>query len=423
MNRTYRILPIYTSDVSGVCSALYELGALTVMHDPSGCNSTYNTHDEIRWYEKDSLIFISGLTERDAVMGNDEKFYRDVLEAAQDFRPRFIAITNSPIPYLMSTDFKAISSRLERETGIPSFYVPANGMHDYICGASEAFRKVTLRLTDEKYRRSSSNSPLRVNVLGLTPLDFAAGAGSILQLLKNAGFDVISSWAMDTEPESIARAGEADVNLVVSSCGLSAAKVLKERFGTPYVAGAPTGALREKILRDLERAAKHGKDIISYMEDPAGETFFEDVPAANASPAARTFSGELILIGEPVTMGSLGFALRTATGRPSRLICPLEIHEGLLRKEDIAVWGEEETEKTLAALSKDALADKTLADIMKSRAALEVIADPLYKLICPEGTIFHPLPHLALSGRIYLKDIPDLAGMDERQLRAMFVAD
>ena len=62
----------YTADVSGVCSALYELGGMTIMHDPSGCNSTYNTHDEIRWYDQDSLIYISGLTEIDAIMGNDE---------------------------------------------------------------------------------------------------------------------------------------------------------------------------------------------------------------------------------------------------------------------------------------------------------------------------------------------------------------
>ena len=71
MRQAYRIIPIYTADVSGVCSALYELGGMTVMHDPSGCNSTYNTHDEIRWYEEDSLIFISGLTEIDAIMGNE----------------------------------------------------------------------------------------------------------------------------------------------------------------------------------------------------------------------------------------------------------------------------------------------------------------------------------------------------------------
>ena len=84
MKQAYRIIPIYTADVSGVCSALYELGGMTVMHDPSGCNSTYNTHDEIRWYDEDSLIFISGLTEIDAIMGNDEKFIHDIEEAASE---------------------------------------------------------------------------------------------------------------------------------------------------------------------------------------------------------------------------------------------------------------------------------------------------------------------------------------------------
>ena len=71
-------LSTYTADVSGVCSALYELGGMVVIHDPSGCNSTYNTHDEIRWYEQDSMIYISGLTEIDAVMGNDEKMICDI---------------------------------------------------------------------------------------------------------------------------------------------------------------------------------------------------------------------------------------------------------------------------------------------------------------------------------------------------------
>ena len=84
MRQAYRIIPIYTADVSGVCSALYELGGMTVMHDPSGCNSTYNTHDEIRWYDQDSLIFISGLTDIDAIMGNDEKFLQDIEEAAKE---------------------------------------------------------------------------------------------------------------------------------------------------------------------------------------------------------------------------------------------------------------------------------------------------------------------------------------------------
>ena len=131
MRQSYRIIPIYTSDVSGVCSALYELGGMVVMHDPSGCNSTYNTHDEIRWYDQDSLIFISGLTEIDAVMGNDEKFLSDIKEAAREFHPKFIALVSSPIPFMNGTDFPALQ-RMVFLFQFPALSpVPENRFHSY----------------------------------------------------------------------------------------------------------------------------------------------------------------------------------------------------------------------------------------------------------------------------------------------------
>ena len=34
-----KVISIYAADTSGVCSALYELGGMTVVHDASGCNS------------------------------------------------------------------------------------------------------------------------------------------------------------------------------------------------------------------------------------------------------------------------------------------------------------------------------------------------------------------------------------------------
>ena len=145
MRQSYRIIPVYTADVSGVCSALYELGGMVVMHDPSGCNSTYNTHDEIRWYEQDSLIYISGLTEIDAVMGNDAKFIRDIEETAKELHPKFIALAGSPIPFMNGTDFPALAQVIETETGIPAFAIPTNGMHDYTYGAGLAFAKIAER--------------------------------------------------------------------------------------------------------------------------------------------------------------------------------------------------------------------------------------------------------------------------------------
>ena len=68
----------YTADVSGVCSAMYELGGMTILHDPDGCNSTYTTHDEPRWYGSKALMFVSGLDELTAVLGDDDVLINDV---------------------------------------------------------------------------------------------------------------------------------------------------------------------------------------------------------------------------------------------------------------------------------------------------------------------------------------------------------
>ena len=43
------------------------------------------------------------------------------------------------------------------------------------------------------------------------------------------------------------------------------------------------------------------------------------------------------------------------------------------------------------------------------RGARRVIADPLYRRIVPAKSEFYPLPHEAFSGRIYRKQIPNLA--------------
>ena len=253
MRQAYRILPVYTGDVSGVCSALYELGGMVVMHDPSGCNSTYNTHDEIRWYRQDSLIFLSGLCEPDAVMGNDDKFIQDVVRATNTYHPRFIALCNSPIPYLTGTDFAGICAVLENKTGIPTFYIPTNGMHDYVVGAGLAWEKLAENLF-EKSGRDALASPVRkgagqkprVNVLGMTPLDFAAkgSCASIKALLTEEGFVVQSVWAMEDTLDTLRKAPAADVNLVISATGLRAAKYMQARFSIPWVAGLPIGSIK-----------------------------------------------------------------------------------------------------------------------------------------------------------------------------------
>lgn len=374
MRQSYRMIPIYTADVSGVCSALYELGGMTVMHDPSGCNSTYNTHDEIRWYDQDSLIFISGLTEIDAIMGNDRKFIDDIEHAARELHPKFIALAGSPIPFMNGTDFPAIARVIETETGIPTFSVPTNGMNDYIYGAGIALEQIARRFVKEPDRQKKDCFPVRsVNLLGVTPLDFGPqeNVERLKENLKKYGWNVLSTWAMGDDLETLQKAREATVSLVVSAVGLLAAEVLRETYKIPYVIGTPNQWLAEDISNALETAITRYAAVTQQSDS-----------AAFYLKNRMQQEAEITLIGEPVTMGSLAAGIEKKYGHSARVFCPLKGCETLLGKKDKAVFGEEAMEEAL----KDARI---------------IVADPLYRPVCPKDSIFYELPHVAFSGRIY----------------------
>ena len=401
MRQAYRIIPIYTADVSGVCSALYELGGMTVMHDPSGCNSTYNTHDEIRWYDQDSLIFISGLTDIDAIMGNDEKFLRDMEDVAKEMKPKFIALASSPIPFMNGTDFPGLARALTAETGIPAFSVPTSGMHDYVYGAGLALSEIARHFTGAAEKRKR-----KLNLLGVTPLDFGPQpmVDAMKKRLEKYGWEILSTWAMGDTLEDLSHAGEAEVNLVVSSVGIPAANVLREKFGTPFLVGTPVEGYEGEISDALEKAAespceafedkkensaeKSGAQISGEQEElwkvtPDQVIYLrkKDSPLSGFIPTP-----DITLIGEPVTMGSLAAAIEQKCGKKVQLLCPLEITEGLLRRGDEAIRGEEAMEEKL-------------------KTARIIVADPLYRPICPESATFYEMPHIAFSGRIYLKNL------------------
>ena len=93
----------------------------------------------------DSMVYISALSELEAVMGDDDKLVRDIVDAARNLHPRFICLGGTPIPMMMGTDFKGLARMIEKETGIPTFGIATNGMHSYVRGAGEALRRIVER--------------------------------------------------------------------------------------------------------------------------------------------------------------------------------------------------------------------------------------------------------------------------------------
>lgn len=380
MKQTARIISTYSADTFGVCSALFELGGMVVMHDASGCNSTYTTHDEPRWYDMDSMVYISGLSEMEAIMGDDEKLIGDIAEAANALKPKFIAVAGTPIPAMTGFDFTAVAELIEERTGIPTFGFAATGMNTYVTGASMAFEGIARRFVKRDVEKTTY---LSVNILGLTPLDFSVNGSdqSVKTFLEREGFEVISSWAMESSLEEIANAGRASVNLVVSAAGLGAAKALKEMFGTPYVVGTPIGAAYQNVLAQrLLEAAKTCK----MPEDGKGTVWPSSIPAS-----------DIAVIGEGITSLSLAQAIELEYSRGVKVLCATECEKALLREKDVLTPYEDDIIEALQGIKM-------------------VIADPLYRPICPKNAKFIPLPAENFSGRIYRKDIPDLIARFEK---------
>ncbi len=400
--QTWWSLPVYTGDVSGVCSALYELGGMVVMHDPSGCNSTFNTHDEIRWVEQESLIFLSGLTQLDAITGNDRKLIDDITAAANEFHPAFIAIANSPVPWLIGTDFVAICKKVTEQTGIPAFYIETNAMHDYTRGAGLAFLELAKMLFSESAdpdrkpmpdtegsaagkalsgqtgRMAKPEHRIRVNVLGATPLDYTVMSqiDTLRSILQKEGFEVVSVWGIGDSLEDLKKAPGADVNLVLSSVGIYMARWMEENLNIPYVAGVPLGALAEHIFEALRKAAAGSSSQVPYLE-----------VLGNAKTSANI--SEECFAGEPVTMGCLAADRVLTTGKAIDLIPLTETIEGLILEGSIMPQGERQITEQLSHY----------------RA---VTADPMLECACRADCDFTARAHFALSGRLYLDKISPL---------------
>ena len=416
MKQTARIISTYSADVMGVCSALFELGGMTVMHDASGCNSTYTTHDEPRWYDMDSMVYISGISEMEAIMGDDEKLISDIVDAAEVLKPAFIAIAGTPIPTMTGFDFEAVASVIEQRSGIPSFGFPTTGMNTYIHGASMALAGIAERFVDDPEDNKNDISKtlqmsarkiasivdsccmrpngIKVNILGLTPLDFSVNGtdDSIVQWLEREGFEVVSKWAMGSSLDEIRRSAEADVNLVVSAAGYGAAKVLYERFGMPYAIGFPVGnelpgLLADQIILNVKKIKEQGTGSFEAGEISVDSGVFLD---GSTGKGGSTYEkGFAAVIGEGITSLSLASTIELECGIPAKVLCATECPEGILRECDRMTPDEDEIIPEL------------------DRAAY-VIADPLYKPIVPESAKFIPLPSEAFSGRIYRDGIPDL---------------
>lgn len=450
--QTHVFTSTYTADVSGVCSALYELGGMTVIHDPSGCNSTYSTHDEPRWFDTDSLMFVSGLDEMTAVLGDDNVLIDDVTHAVRDLKPRFVTLCSGSIPHIIAFDCKGVAHLLEKRTGVPMLPVATTGNRSYVAGVGAALTEWVKRFADSlesPYRIGSSGSPdcsantlegaagpesFSVNLLGVTPLDFSINGNvdAMRKVFEDAGIPVNCCAAMGESFDSLRHIFRASVNVVVSSCGRRLARYMEQTAGIPYVEGTPIGAYGAARLPELAKEAYEKKwaslegDSHGAMDGASGTAASTSAQGASGSaelPSSRGASGSLRMLLAKKKGDSEGIHLWKGNPAHERWDVP----DG-----QVLIIGEEVFAQSLAAAINQLTPDcrhglhafavwpdvdhgfpeDVLAELI--RKSRYIIGDPLYRTIPHDSkqNTFVDFPHEAYSGRIFRNQIPVFIGKD-----------
>ena len=378
MDNLWITLPALAPDYSGVCSAMFDLGGISVIHDASGCTGNYTGYDEPRWYGSTAKVFSSGLREMDAVLGLDNRLIDNIIKAGECINPTMYTVIGSPVPMVIGTDMTGVAYELEKRTGVLSFGFDMNGIGIYDEGISKALCALIQRLTVEAKEKIHRG----INILGSNPLDLSANSNAedLKKCLEQWGFPVNSEMMMGASLKQVEDLTKAEINLVVTKSGLKAAKLLHEKFQIPYVVGMPL--YQSKLLRDLLEKTWNDKTNRVLLDSSE--------------------EGEILIVGEQVLSNSIRSAIKERI--PHKKVCIATLcgfDEEIAAKGDTHLTGEE-----------------NLTLLINSGKYTTLMGDPLLEeLIDKETSLnFIGIPHAALSSKLYWKNMPRLLREDMEEI-------
>ncbi len=232
--------------------------------------------------------------------------------------------------------------------------IETTGIRPYDVGEEMAYMELFRTFAKEKRKIR----PGTVGVIGATPLDVSDL--KIKEKLENVLLDEsvteLYCYGMGDGLDRVREASAVEKNLVLSPAGLSAAKYLKERFGTPYEAGYPLAA---KLLDSAVEL------LASVVEDMEKE--------------------KVLIVHQQVLANELRKILRKHLTSDSSI----DVASFFMMKKELREDGDR-------ALREE----EELLKLARTEGYTVVIADSIFQPMFPPDVRFIDIPHFACSGRM-----------------------
>ena len=236
----------------GVWRALsFVRGALVVFHSPRPCAHIAHGMDVSSFHRLTAAgtsvclspvpLLTSGLGEREAIFGGEDRLRECIRFAAEKYRPQAVFIANSCVSGVIGDDTKAIAEEMEAELGIPVMAVSAHGFLDgeYYAGYLDAARALVDRFMQPAERKAGT-----VALLGDCGGMHGEYVKELRRLLALLDLRVTAQFPSYLALDEMQAVPEAELIILLGrrmddekQAQLAAlAEHMHERFGTPYLA-------------------------------------------------------------------------------------------------------------------------------------------------------------------------------------------
>jgi nitrogenase molybdenum-cofactor synthesis protein NifE len=202
------------------------------------------------------------LTEQDVIMGRGEKrLFHAIKQAIDTYRPAAVFVYNTCIPALIGDDIEAVCKEAASRWGTPVVPVDAAGFYGtknlgnriageamvkYVCGTREP----------DPLPAGSERAGFKVHDVALIgEYNIAGEFWHLLPLLDELGLRVLGNLSGDARFREVQTLHRSAVNMMVcSKAMINVARLLQERYGTPWFEGSFYGVADvSQALRDFAR--------------------------------------------------------------------------------------------------------------------------------------------------------------------------
>ncbi len=230
------------SDRMGIIWTLLSIkGAVVLEYGPAG-----TTHFSVGLYGSmgvapNQSLFTTHLSEDDIVMGDVTRLEEAIKEIDTNYKPEVIFVVASAVTSIIGTDIKGVCNYMKEEVKATLIPVDTGGFKgDYTLGMREGYQLLVKTIACGSVEKKEKS----YNILGATGYSYRMKSDlwEINSLMERAfSYQHNATLGLDSSIAQIRNLGAASVNLVLRAEALPTAKILKEKYGTPYLYALPYG--------------------------------------------------------------------------------------------------------------------------------------------------------------------------------------